>query len=267
MTSLPQDSGIAFLASGSRGNAALIYDGGRGVLVDCGLSAREARRRIDDAGLSDVRIEALVVTHEHSDHVAGVRVLSRAIGAPVYATRATLARMDAHLVDVPDVCVIRPGETLALATFSVVAFRTSHDAADPVGYVFEDTRGRRIGIMTDTGVLTEEIAEAIAGCDVLGIEANHDYDMLENGPYPGFLKQRIRSDRGHLSNRSAGDALERLASDRLHTIVGLHLSEQNNHPRLARASLGAASRSLGLSAEVHVASQRTPLVCAIVNAR
>lgn len=267
MTSPEHVSGIAFLASGSRGNAALVYIGDRGVLVDCGISAREARKRIDAAGLGGVQIEAVLVTHEHSDHIAGVRVLSRSLGAPVHATRATAARMDAQLADVPDVCVVHPGDAFSLASFSVVAFRTSHDAADPVGYVFEDETGRRIGIMTDTGTLTEEIAEAIAGCDVLGIEANHDYDMLENGPYPSFLKQRIRSERGHLSNRAAGDALERLASDRLHTIVGLHLSAQNNLPRLARASIGAACRSLGLVTEVCVASQITPLVCAIDDAR
>lgn len=267
MTSPPHAAGIAFLASGSRGNAALVYDGDRGVLVDCGLSAREARRRIEAVGLTAVRIEAVLVTHEHFDHVAGVRVLSRSLGVPVYATPATAARLQRHLADVPEVCAIRPGEALALAAFSVTAFRTSHDAADPVGYVFQDATGRRIGIMTDTGVLTGEIAEAIAGCDVLGIEANHDHGMLESGSYPHFLKERIRSDQGHLSNRSAGDALERLASDRLHTIVGLHLSEQNNLPRLARASLGAAARSLGLVAEVHVASQCTPLVCAIADAR
>jgi phosphoribosyl 1,2-cyclic phosphodiesterase len=267
MTTPPHAAGIAFLASGSRGNATLVYDGGRGVLVDCGLSARETRRRIDAAELGGIRIEALLVTHEHSDHVAGVRVLSRSLGVPVYATRATVSRLHSHLADVPDACEIRPGETFALASFSVTAFRTSHDAADPVGYVFEDAAGRRIGIMTDTGVLTTEIAEAIADCDLLGIESNHDYDMLEGGAYPRFLKQRILSDRGHLSNRSAGDALERIASDRLHTIVGLHLSEQNNLPRLARASIGAAARSLGLVAEVHVASQSAALVCALADPR
>jgi len=267
MTSPDHLSGIAFLASGSRGNAALVYNGDRGILIDCGISAREVRRRIDAAGLGDVQIEAVLVTHEHSDHIAGVRVLSRSLGAAVHATRATTARMDAQLADVPEVCIVRPGNPFSLASFSVVAFRTSHDAADPVGYVFEDESGHRIGIMTDTGVLTEEIAEAIAGCDVLGIEANHDHDMLENGPYPSFLKQRIRSDRGHLSNHAAGDALERLASDRLHTIIGLHLSAQNNLPRLARASIGAAVRSLGLAAEVRVASQITPLVCDITSAR
>jgi len=267
MTSPPHVTGIAFLASGSRGNAALVYNGDRGVLVDCGLSAREARRRIDAAGLGEIQIEAVLVTHEHSDHVAGVRVLSRSLGVPVYATRPTASRLNSQLADVPDVCDIRPGDEFSLASFSVVAFRTSHDAADPVGYRFQDASGRRIGVMTDTGVLTEEIAEAIVDCDVLGIETNHDYDMLENGPYPHFLKQRIRSDRGHLSNRAAADALERLGSDRLHTIVGLHLSEQNNLPRLARASIGAASRSLGLVTEVRVASQVTPLVCDITDAR
>ncbi len=256
-------TGVAFLASGSRGNATLVYHDGRGVLVDCGLSAREVRRRIAEAGLDHIAIEAVLVTHEHGDHVAGVRVLTRALGVPVFATRGTAASLREQLADVPEVIAVRAGESLSTGSFRVLPFRTSHDVAEPVGYAIENAVGHRIGIATDTGVLTAEATEAIAGCDLLGLEANHDLNMLECGPYPYFLKERIRSDRGHLSNSCAARALERLGSDGLRTIVAMHISEQNNLPRLAKASVGASARSLGLTAEVLVARQVGTLVCEI----
>ncbi|PKQ20507.1 MAG: MBL fold metallo-hydrolase [Actinobacteria bacterium HGW-Actinobacteria-6] len=254
-------TGVAFLGSGSRGNAALVHSGGRGVLVDCGLSAREARRRITEAGLDGIHIEAILVTHEHGDHISGVRVLSRTLGVPVYATPGTVRVLRDCLADVPEVIEIIAGEEIRVASFRVLPFRNSHDVTEPVGYALADECDRRIAIATDTGVLTSEALEAIAGCDLLGIEANHDADMLECGPYPVFLQQRISSDRGHLSNESAARSLERLGSDRLRTIVALHLSEHNNLPRLARTSLLAAVTTLGLGAEVLVARQREAVCC------
>jgi phosphoribosyl 1,2-cyclic phosphodiesterase len=254
--------GVAFLASGSRGNCTLVHSHGRGVLVDCGLSAKEAVRRIADAGLADVHIEALLLTHEHTDHVCGARVIARRLGIPVYATRGTVGRARSALADVPEVLALRSGDTLSLAGLGVIVFRTSHDAAEPVGYTFTTPRGT-IGVATDTGVLTAEAWEVLPGCRVLGLEANHDLDMLEYGPYPHFLKQRIRSDVGHLSNASAAGALERLAGDGLGTLVGLHLSEQNNQPELARRTLAATARQLGLAADVLVASQSRAVVCTL----
>lgn len=255
--------GIAFLASGSRGNATLVHSHGRGVLVDCGLSARECRKRIADAGLSEIVIEAVLLTHEHSDHLRGVRVVSRTLDVPVYATNGTLAAASEGLEDVPDRIVVRANESLAIAGLQVRVIRTSHDAAEPVGFRFETADGRVFGLATDTGVFTPECIEALAGCDVVGIESNHDLKMLEVGPYPYYLKRRILSEVGHLSNAHAARALEHLASDRLHTIVGLHLSEQNNLPGIARGTLAAAASSLGLSVEVRVAPQYQTLVCAL----
>jgi len=254
--------GVAFLASGSRGNCTLVHAHGRGVLVDCGLSAREAIRRIAEAGLEDIQIEALLLTHEHTDHVCGTRVIARRLDIPVFATRGTVGRARTALADVAEVVALRSGDTLSLAGLEVIVFRTSHDAAEPVGYTFTTSRGT-IGIATDTGVLTAEAWEVLPGCRVLGLEANHDLDMLEHGPYPQFLKQRIRSDVGHLSNASAAGALDRLASDTLGTLVGLHLSEQNNQPQLARRTLAATARRLGLAADVLVASQSGPVVCSL----
>jgi phosphoribosyl 1,2-cyclic phosphodiesterase len=231
-------------------------------LVDCGISAREAMRRIAEAGLAGVRVEALLLTHEHTDHVCGVRVLARRLGVPVYGTRGTISCARSALADVPEVITLRSGDTLTLAGLDVTAFRTSHDAAEPVGYTFV-TPGGRIGIATDTGVLTAEAAEMLAGCSVLGLESNHDLDMLAFGPYPHFLKQRIRSDVGHLSNVCAASALERLAGDALQTLVGLHLSEQNNRPDLALGALAGMLSRLGLDASVRVASQSATVACTL----
>ncbi|MHB1341461.1 MAG: MBL fold metallo-hydrolase [Coriobacteriia bacterium] len=256
-------TGVAFLASGSRGNATLVHAGGRGVLVDCGLSARECRKRITDAGLNGIVIEAVLLTHEHSDHLRGVRVLSRTLDVPVYATRGTLVAAREGIADVPDRVALRAGDSLEIAGLQVRVIRTSHDAAEPVGFRFETPGGGVFGMATDTGVLTCECEEALVGCDLLGIESNHDVKMLEVGPYPYFLKQRILSDVGHLSNAHAARALANLASDRLRTIVGLHLSEQNNLPGIAKGTLAAAASSLGLAVEVRVAPQRQPLVCAL----
>lgn len=252
-------AGVAFLASGSRGNCTVVYANGRGVMIDCGLSARETLRRIAEAGLADIRIEALLLTHEHTDHICGARVIARRLGIPVFGTHGTVHHTRLALADVPDVIVLRNGDTLALAGLEVMAFRASHDAAEPVGYAFATPAGR-IGIATDTGVLTAEASEVLRGCRVLGLEANHDLDMLESGPYPHFLKRRIRSDVGHLSNASAASAIERLASDDLKMLVGLHLSEQNNLPDLARRTLGETASQLGLAAEIRVASQSGTVV-------
>lgn len=255
--------GIAFLASGSRGNAALVHANGRGVIVDCGISARECRRRIAEAGLADIAIEAVLLTHEHSDHLRGVRVLSRSLGVPVYGTRGTLTAASTELADVPEMITLRAGDSLTVAGLLVQVVRTSHDASEPVGFRLQTPRGGVVGLATDTGVLTPECAETLVDCDILGIESNHDLKMLEVGPYPYFLKQRILSDRGHLSNGHAAEALRLLASDRLHTVVGLHLSEQNNLPGIARGTLAAAASSLDLSIEVRTARQTQAVVCAL----
>ncbi|MCL4079441.1 MBL fold metallo-hydrolase [Coriobacteriia bacterium Es71-Z0120] len=259
----PEAEGVALLASGSRGNAALVYAGATGILIDCGISARQARLRIAAAGLSHVRIEAVVLTHEHADHVAGMRVLARELRVPVLATHGTLDAIAGVLAEIPDVGPLRAGEVVAFGGLSVLPFRSSHDAAEPVGYRVTFPSGRTLGYLSDTGFLTGEAEEALRGCDVLAIESNHDVGMLERGPYPAFLKQRIRSRVGHLSNDDAAAALAALAHDGLHTVVGLHLSEQNNTPRAAHSALAIARDRLGLACEILAASQHTPVVCAV----
>lgn len=231
---------VIFLASGSSGNCALIESGGRALLVDAGISARETMCRLAAAGAHGVRIEALLLTHEHIDHVRGARVLSRRLGVPVFATAGTL-RAAAHcLADVPHTERVSAGDDVTIAGMRVSVFATAHDAVEPVCFAFEDARGRRGAIATDTGVVTDSVMRALEGAHVVGIESNHDPVMLETGPYPAFLKRRIASEHGHLSNHAAGGALGALAWSGLAHVFALHLSEQNNTPEAARLALRPA---------------------------
>jgi phosphoribosyl 1,2-cyclic phosphodiesterase len=245
---------VVFLGSGSSGNSAAVTDGTTTVLVDCGFSARETTRRLRGHGIPAESVSAILVTHEHTDHTSGVAVFARRYGATVWATAGTRrgGRFHAHT---PDVRTLAAGEPVRVGTLSVLPFSISHDAEEPVGYRIEASCGTRIGIATDTGAFTAEAAEALRGCDIVGLECNHDVDMLAGGPYPWFLKQRISSTRGHLSNPDAADALERIASDRLREVCALHLSRTNNTHDLAREALGLRLERLGLDVAVTSVTQ------------
>jgi phosphoribosyl 1,2-cyclic phosphodiesterase len=249
---------VVFLGSGSGGNAVAVCDGSTTLLIDCGFSAREVARRMALADLDADSVTTILLTHEHSDHLRGVEVFARRHGCSVHATRGTrmVAGLD-HLDS--EVRTLIAGEELRVGSLTVLPFRTSHDAADPVGYRIQTEGGERFGLATDTGVLTPESAEALSQVDLLGLESNHDLGMLENGPYPSFLKRRIRSAQGHLSNPDAADALEALASTRLRRVFALHRSDTNNTPSLARRTLTARLEMIGLGVPVHVAPQHEPL--------
>jgi phosphoribosyl 1,2-cyclic phosphodiesterase len=246
---------VVFLGSGSGGNATAVTDGTTTLLIDCGFSAREVSRRLALAGLAASDVSAVLVTHEHSDHIRGVEVFQRRHGmAPVACTTAT--RRAAGFAGLTGDCLtLAPGEPTRFGTLTVLPFRTSHDAAEPVGFRIESDAGGCFGLATDTGYLTDETAEALLGVDILGIESNHDLGMLENGPYPYCLKRRIRSERGHLSNADACEALTRLASDRLTRVFALHRSNTNNSASIVERELRARAVALGLSATVEVAMQ------------
>ena len=225
------------------------------LLVDCGFSARETARRLRLVGLRAEDVSAILVTHEHSDHIRGVEVFQRRHGmAAVACTLGTrrAAGFDALFGEVRTLTI---GEAERFGTLTVVPFRTSHDAAEPVGYRIESDGGQRLGLATDTGVLSVEAAEALADVDLLGLESNHDVRMLENGPYPYYLKRRIRSEQGHLSNADACDALERLASDRLRRVFALHRSTTNNSASIVKRELAARAAAIGLRVPVDVAPQ------------
>lgn len=228
---------LIVLASGSSGNAALIESGGRALLLDAGISARETMHRIELAGVADVRIEGIVLTHEHSDHVRGARVLARRLRVPIFGTSGTLTTSAQCLTDVPELVTIGRRDEFSAAGMRVRSFATMHDAAEPCGFTFTSRSGHRIGVATDTGVLPAEVAETLSGCHAIGLESNHDERMLAAGPYPPFLKRRISGDRGHLSNTAAAAALGTLGWKGLSHVFALHISEQNNTPEAAQAAL------------------------------
>jgi phosphoribosyl 1,2-cyclic phosphodiesterase len=246
---------VVFLGSGSGGNATVVSDGATTLLIDCGFSAREVVRRLALAGIAASDVRAVLITHEHSDHIRGVEVFQRRHGmAPVASTAAT-RRVAGFAALTGEWLALTPGEPTRFGTLSVLPFRTSHDAAEPVGFRIESDTGASFGLATDTGCITEETAEALLGVEMLGIESNHDLTMLENGPYPYYLKRRIRSERGHLSNVDACDALSRLASEKLTHVFALHRSNTNNSASIVQRELGARAAALGLPAKVKVAMQ------------
>lgn len=247
------------LASGSKGNAAVVEGPEGSVLVDCGLSRRELHRRAKLVGCDLGRVCAVLVTHEHSDHVSGLPVIAKHFDGPIYTTAGTAAARSS-LASLPLTAVTHSCQ-LQLGGMRIQAFPLSHDVADPMCFRFETehhgTVTDAIAWATDTGQLTPEALGLLRDCRILGIEANHDPRMLVEGPYPSFLKARVGGNRGHLSNRQAAEALPQLLTDSTQAVVAMHVSEKNNLPRLAKESLASVVKG---QAEVLVASQTTPLV-------
>ncbi|MCA1905072.1 MAG: MBL fold metallo-hydrolase [Desulfarculus sp.] len=249
--------GLSFclLASGSRGNAILVQAGSEAVLVDCGLSGRELFGRLERAGLDHRCVKAIIVTHEHRDHVAGVGVVARKLRLPVLATPATFAACPSlgpvrHLP-------FRAGEAFHLGGLTIQPFAIPHDAADPVGLVISKGAAR-LGLATDLGQVLKLVETRLAGCQALILEHNHDPQMLADGPYPPWLKQRVRSRHGHLSNQQGSELLAAVHSRELRQVVLAHLSEKNNTPELAAASARATLDRLESRAGLSVANQDQP---------
>mgnify|MGYP006271148031 CR=1 FL=1 len=247
---------ICVLASGSRGNAVYVSDGATAVLVDAGLSGVEIARRMARNGLSPDHLDAILVTHEHGDHVKGVGVMARRHRLPVYWSPATARALNGRLGAMADARTFRAGAPFTVGTLAVHPFATAHDAADPVGFTVE-AGGRRLGIATDLGTATNLVRHHLRGCDAVLLEANHDPHLLMTGPYPWHLKQRVRSRSGHLSNADARDLLLDVCHDQLtHVILG-HLSEENNRPELALRMIREALDSRDATPAVSVAGQET----------
>jgi phosphoribosyl 1,2-cyclic phosphodiesterase len=224
---------VCLLASGSKGNAIYIGSGGSRILIDAGLSGREIQGRLGSIGVSGEDLDALLVTHEHTDHCRGLGPLARKFALPVYLHPLTRLALPS-LGKVGVINEFEAGDCFILKDFRVETFPLSHDAAAPVGYTVE-TREGKIGIATDLGIATRLVADRLRGCRVLILESNHDEEMLRDGPYPWPLKQRIRSNHGHLSNTASARLLEDLLWEGLDAVFLAHLSEVNNHPSLAEA--------------------------------
>lgn len=221
------------LISGSSGNATLVSDGKTNLLVDCGTSGKRIEAALEKAGEAKDSINALLITHEHSDHIKGAGVLARRYKLPVYATAATHRAMTGvgKIDDNLRFCV-NPGKIFEIGNIGVEPFSISHDAADPVGYSFY-IGNEKLTVATDTGFISGDIMDSLRGSGSILLESNHDVEMLRCGPYPYHLQQRILGKKGHLSNNAAAEAaLELVCSGTEHIILG-HLSEHNNLPEIA----------------------------------
>ena len=224
------------IASGSSGNCIYIFAGGTHILIDAGLSGKSIEAGLNTLKLTGRQLSAILITHEHSDHISGAGVMSRRYGLPVYATPKTWRYFERHGVIGainPDlVRIIEPGQRIDIGGLQAIAFDIPHDASQPVGYsIFAEDK--KITIATDIGEPTDIIRNSIADSDIVFLESNHDSDMLMNGRYPKVLKERIAGSHGHLSNAAAGKLLTESATDKLRYVFLGHLSEDNNRPLIA----------------------------------
>ena len=231
---------LCSIASGSSGNCVYVGSDTTHLLMDVGISGKRTEAGLAELGLTMKDIDAICITHEHADHISGLGVLARKYGVPIYATRGTVEaiRKTSSLGQIDESLfrVIVPDERCIIKDIALYPVRTYHDAADPVAYRI-DHDGRRIGLITDLGCYNDYTVECLRNLDLLYLEANHDVHMLQVGPYPYYLKQRILGERGHLSNESAGKLLSRLLHDNMQAIVLGHLSKENNLPELAYESV------------------------------
>jgi phosphoribosyl 1,2-cyclic phosphodiesterase len=232
----PGPLSLCVLASGSKGNAIFVTNGTNGLLVDAGLSGKELERRLDHHGLNVESIRAVVVTHEHSDHIRGVGVMSRRYDLPVYVSAGIRPHLQRHIGNVKHIVRYQCGTPFRIAGFDMHPFSLSHDAVDPAGFTIS-VNGKKIGIATDLGIATETVKHHLKTCDLLVLEANHDPRMLVEGPYPWPLKQRIQGRSGHLSNQDSCELLQNVMHDRLQHVILAHLSETNNTPDKALAAI------------------------------
>ncbi|NLF24570.1 MAG: MBL fold metallo-hydrolase [Deltaproteobacteria bacterium] len=230
---------FSVISSGSKANCTFVEGGGARILIDCGLSAKQAALRLGELGIEADSIDAICVTHEHSDHIKGVPVFSRRHQVPVYANCGAAPYLDG----VYELCVFETGNPFSLAGMQILPFSIVHDAAEPVGFVVE-ADGQRFGQATDIGKVTTLVRQALRGCHALVLEANHDPQLLRDCAYPWELKQRIASAAGHLSNDQAAELLAELNSYGLTQVVLGHISENSNTPETA---LAAVQRRLDLS--------------------
>ena len=253
---------LCVLGSGSAGNCTYIATGKARILVDLGFGRRSLRRRLQEAGLSLDRLDALLLTHEHTDHVSGVPALARDLDVPVFMTKGTL-RGSPPLQALDRVTILSAGSPFCIGDLEVDAVPVSHDAAQPVGFRFA-SEGIRGLLATDLGEPTQEILEHLADCDWLILESNHDEEMVLAGPYPWLLKQRLMGPKGHLSNLALGRCLESHLTAKTKHIFLAHLSRTNNHPQLALDQVSAALSSTSGRGEsgprVHLTHQNRPSI-------
>jgi phosphoribosyl 1,2-cyclic phosphodiesterase len=227
------------LGSGSTGNAWLVESGATRVLIDCGIGPDRLTRRLMRVGVEPATIAAILITHEHDDHVGGAAAFARRHAIPVHATYGTVQGSGTALSGIDRLLEVEPSGRVAIGDLEVLPVAVPHDAREPVQYVMGDG-DVRLGVITDLGSITPHVTASFSGLDALVLEANHDEDMLRDGPYPKFLKERVGGRYGHLSNTVAARLLGAVAGDRLQHVVAAHLSLKNNTAVLARSAFAAA---------------------------
>lgn len=221
---------LATLASGSTGNCFVVATAREVVLVDAGIPGVRVADGLAALGLTDRRVTGLVITHEHSDHAGQAGVVARRYKIPVYATEGTFQAAERKLGKLPSFVPVSNGKGFAVGDLVLHPFPTFHDAADAFGLVVEGPGGARVGVLTDVGRITQLIELRLRGCQAVVLEANYDPEMLRTGPYPWHLKQRIRSEQGHLSNADSAALVRRLLPHGLRQVLAAHLSQKNNLP-------------------------------------
>lgn len=240
------------LFSGSSGNCIFVGNEETNILIDAGVSGKKIEKALNEIGESGSSLSAILVTHEHQDHINGVGILSRRFKIPVYANEKTWEAIDREklLGKMPaeNKRVVSAGDTVSVGSMRIKSCRISHDAADPVCYTIS-SEGHKVGIATDMGFVSDEIRTILRGCELALVEANHDVEMLKAGKYPYQLKRRILSDSGHLSNESAAELVAMLAKHGTKRFILGHLSEENNYPRLAYEAVNSVLKIKGFDTE------------------
>ncbi|MFQ5876555.1 MAG: MBL fold metallo-hydrolase [Acidobacteriota bacterium] len=249
---------LAVLGSGSAGNATCVEGGAARVLIDAGFSCRELAARLRGMGVEPQRLDGVLITHEHADHVRGAALFSRTYRVPVFCTAATARASGLACGELWGRVEVTAGAPFSIGGLSFHPFRLPHDAVETVGFVVEG-RGHRVGYATDLGHATPSVRERLRECDLLILESNHDVDMLRCGPYPPMVKQRVLGRHGHLDNESTASIAAEVASARTRLIVLAHLSRTNNRPELAVRSMRLGFERAGRRPPaLHAARQDAP---------
>lgn len=260
---------ICPIASGSSGNCIYVGSDNTHILVDCGISGKKILSGLNSLEVDGNDIDGIVVTHEHTDHIMSIGVLARRFHKPIYATKGTIEAFKSYsslgVIDDNLLHVIKADDEFYINDMLVRPIQISHDAAEPVAFRFENGK-KSVAVMTDLGFYNEYIASSLQNLDALLVEANHDVNMLQVGPYPYPLKQRILSDRGHLSNEASGRLISDILHDDLKAIYLGHLSKENNLPELAyetvRIEINVSDTPYnGSDFPLYVASRYEPSVC------
>lgn len=238
---------LTSLFSGSSGNCLLFEHGKTKILIDAGLSGNKIQQMLRYAEVDPMELSAILITHEHDDHISGAGILSRRFKLPIYANQPTMRAMGAKLGKIEDKnrVYFKTGEKFSIMDVEITSFHSSHDAIEPVGFTFTDGK-KAIGIATDIGIITNEIADALKNCRAVLLEANHDVDMLMRGSYPYYLKKRILSELGHLSNEDSGRFCCELIKNGTEKIILGHLSQQNNTPLTALGTVSDITGSVDI---------------------